>query len=194
MTFLFTYSYIVCPYITACAVQFLKIICMKMFKTKIAVKFNHLFVFFRTVNTRLKEENCRLILHMISNSKSPSLIENAHIIEVIIHWYAHTLDYAHISYISWLKLQRWPFLDINKMIFNLAILTRNCLSERLTPVKTSNWWYMWPWPWSVTSDQGNDKANEQSLCQVWSSHVFQKVLNCTWMGLLKRWMGMMNPL
>lgn len=134
------------------------------------------------------------LLHMISNSKSPSLIENAHIIEVIIHWYAHTLDYAHISYISWLKLQRWPFLDINKMIFNLAILTRNCLSERLTPVKTSNWWYMWPWPWSVTSDQGNDKANEQSLCQVWSSHVFQKVLNCTWMGLLKRWMGRMNPL
>lgn len=25
------------------------------------------------------------LLHMISNSKSPSLIENAHIIEVIIH-------------------------------------------------------------------------------------------------------------
>lgn len=43
------------------------------------------------------EENCRLTPYEIKFKKSKFLIENAVIIEVIIHEYAHEMDYAHIK-------------------------------------------------------------------------------------------------
>lgn len=44
------------------------------------------------------EENCRLThMDMRSNSKSPSFWLKMQVIEVIIHEYAHEMDYAHIK-------------------------------------------------------------------------------------------------
>lgn len=80
------------------------------------------------------------------------------VIEVIIHEYAHEMDYAHIK----LDLIYQELPDI---------------SGKASLEKMPNWWCMWPCPCSVTSDQGHDKANEQSIISC-----FQKVINCTWMA------------
>lgn len=93
------FTYIVCHSITASAVKSFSIICMKVFKTKLQrnanKNFNHLFVFSRAVNTYYKR--IAGLLHMRSNSKSPSFWLKMQVIEVIIHEYAHEMDYAHIK-------------------------------------------------------------------------------------------------
>lgn len=107
------------------------------------------------------EENCRLTPYDIKFKKSKFLIENAG------HWshhsliYAHEMDYAHIK------------LDL--IYQELSVKDWHLWQGFFW--KMPNWWCMWPWPCSVTSDQGHDKVIEQSIISC-----FQKVINCTWMA------------